>query len=112
MWDNKSKESEYTFPESHLKQFKRYIRDSAERVSCFLIIVPAIADGAEQNTMRLKYESGADTDVAIITAEDLVYVADTWTKVGGGKIFNAEVFNMTGVLSRQVLDQRMKLFSR
>ncbi len=35
MWDNKSKESSYDFPPSHLKQFKRYIRDSHERVSCF-----------------------------------------------------------------------------
>jgi hypothetical protein len=112
MWDNKSKESEYSFPESHVKQFKRYIRDSAERVSCFLIIVPSVAGGAEHNTMRLKYESGTDTDVAIITAEDLLYVAGHWKGLGRDGAFNAEVFNMTGLLTRSVLDQRMKLFLR
>lgn len=110
MWDNKSKESEYAFPDSHLRQFKRYIRDSKDRVSCFLVIVPVIADGADHNTMRLKVESGTDTDVAIITAEDLLYVSETWRQSDASGPFNAEVFNMTGILSRRVLNQRMKLF--
>ncbi len=57
-WDNKSKETVYSFPESHLKQFKRYIRDSATRVSCFLVIVPEIGEGAAAIAARLKVESG------------------------------------------------------
>ncbi|MFU8807450.1 MAG: hypothetical protein ACNA8W_26810, partial [Bradymonadaceae bacterium] len=55
MWDNKSKEDTYTFPNSHINQFKRYIRDSIEkRVSCFLVIVPTIADDVDMKCMRLK----------------------------------------------------------
>jgi hypothetical protein len=110
MWDNKSKESVYTFPPSHLRQFKRYIRDSAIRVACFLIIVPAIAQGAAHVAARLKIESGTDTDVALIAAEDLLWVAETWRSRGNGQTFNPEVFNITGVLDRAALEQRMRLF--
>ncbi len=63
MWDAKSKEETYTFPASHLKQFKRYIRDSKERVSCFMVIVPDVADEAAHMAAKLKVESQSDTDV-------------------------------------------------
>ena len=109
MWDAKSKETVYAFPPTHLKQFKRYIRDSAKRVSCFMVIVPEIADAAGQMAARLKVESNTDTDVSVVTAEDLLWVADRWA-ARGGKTFNLEVFNMTGILDRATLDQRMKLF--
>jgi hypothetical protein len=93
-----------------LRQFKRYIRDSAIRVACFLIIVPAIAPGAAHVAARLKIESGTDTDVALIAAEDLLWVAETWQSRGNGQTFNPEVFNITGVLDRAALEQRMRLF--
>jgi hypothetical protein len=111
MWDNKSKESVYSFPPSHLRQFKRYIRDAHDRVSCFLVIVPEIGEGADRNATRLKVESGTDTDVALITADDLVWVAEQWAARSGSAPFNLNVFNMTGILSRPVLEQRMNLFA-
>jgi hypothetical protein len=110
MWDNKSKESVYDFPESHVKQFKRYIRDAPRRVSCFLVVVPEIGDGAALTAARLKVQSGTDTDIALIRADDLVWVAETWLSNGAGRVFDPEVFNQTGVLDRGVLEQRMKLF--
>ena len=110
MWDNKSKELVYDFPESHVRQFKRYIRDSAERVSCFLIIVPEVGDGAEMTAQKLKVDSGADTDVAIISAENLIWVAEKWASYSRNGSFDPEVFNHTGILTRKVLDQRMRLF--
>jgi len=110
MWDNKSKESVYTLPPSHQRQFKRYIRDSKDRVSCFLIIVPEVAEEAAGNAAKLKVESGTDTDVALITAEDLVWLAEEWPKRAGGEGFDLEVLNVTGILTRQLLEQRMKLF--
>jgi hypothetical protein len=112
MWDNKSKESVYDFPPSHMRQFKRYIRDSPDRVSCFLVIVPEVGPGAAQNAARLKVESGTDTDVALITAADLVWVAEEWSERRGAGAFNLDVFNITGTLTRLVLEQRMKLFAR
>jgi len=110
MWDNKSKEKEYNFPQSHLRQFKGYIRDSVKRVNCFLVIVPEIGDGADKNTYRLKVDSDSDTDVALIRAEDLKWVAENWHRYAQNGAFNLEVFNITGILNRETLIDRMELF--
>lgn len=110
MWDAKSKEEVYTFPASHLRQFKRYIRDAPRRVSCFMVIVPEVADSAAQMAARLKVESKSDTDVSLITAEELLSLAQRWAARDGSEPFNLEVFNVTGILDRKVLDQRLKLF--
>jgi len=110
MWDTKSKESVYTFPNLHLNQFKRYIRDSARRVTCFLVIAPEIDPRCVDNAYRLKAESGRDTDVALIAAEDLKWLAEEWSAGGGRRPFNLQVLNYTGVLERQALQSRMKLF--
>lgn len=111
LWDTKSKEDVYTFPGSHLRQFKRYIRDSERRVSCFLVIVPEIGDGAAQTAARLKVESKADTDIALITAESLKWLAEEWARRGRGEALNLEVLDVTGVLDRTVLEQRLALFA-
>jgi hypothetical protein len=110
MWDNKSKEDVYELPPSHLRQFKRHIRDSEKRVGCFLIIVPAIGESAPRMAARLKIESGTDTDVALITAENLLWLADHWAERANGKGFSPEVFNITGALDRGTLEDRMRLF--
>ena len=109
MWDTKSKETVYTFPASHLRQFKRYIRDATQRVSCFLVVVPEIDNSSHENAARLKIESRDDTDVALITAEDLKWLAEEWG--GSDRAINPEVFNITGILDRAMLRTRMKLFS-
>ena len=58
----------------------------------------------------MKSESGSDTDVALITAEDLVWVAEEWKGRSSRDSFNLEVLNAIGILTRTVLDQRMRLF--
>jgi len=110
LWDNKSKETVYSFPQSHVRQFKRYIRDSDRRVSCFLIIAPEIDDGAAAVAARLKVESRTDTDIALISAEDLLWVAEQWSQHKSNRPFDPEVFNITGLLDRQTLEQRMRIF--
>lgn len=114
MWDNKCKMTEkYKFPNSHLNQFKRYIRDASNRgsrVSCFLIVVPDFEDVASNNAERLKYESGQDTDVAIIAAATLKWVAEEWAKNYEGKVFNLQILNKTGLLTKEELKRRIKLF--
>lgn len=110
MWGNKSKEDVYTFPRSLLTQFKRYIRDSDRRVSCFLVIVPKVDEEAGQVAARLKVESKTDTDVSVLSAEDLVWLAERWDDSGDGQDFDPEVFNVTGILDRSTLEQRMGVF--
>lgn len=113
LWDNKSKDdgNAYKFPDGHFRQFRRYIRNEAgrnNRVSCFLIIVPTINSSAKQNAVRLKAESKQDTDVALITAENLKMVAEDWENHSNREQFNLHIFNHTGILDRETLKERMK----
>ncbi len=113
LWDNKSKKNgnAYKFPDSHLRQFRRYIRNEAgkgKRVNCFLIITADIDQSAERNAVKLKAESGVDTDIALITAENLKLVAENWTKYTSNDVFNLHVFNTTGILSWESLRERME----
>lgn len=110
MWDTKSKEDVYRFPKSHVRQFKRYIRDSGRRVAVFLVIVPDLEKEAETRAELLKAESTHDSDVALIAAEDLKWMAEEWPEYTRASEFDPEVFNTTGVLARGKLEQRMELF--
>lgn len=112
-WDNKSKESEYKFPKTHYKQFKRYIRESIKRVNIFLIIVPEVDKEADNSARKLKFETSSDSDIAIITARDLKYIAEYWQSLPqkDKKAFNPKVFNHTGILDRKTLEQNLKLIT-
>jgi hypothetical protein len=80
-------------------------------VSIHSVYITARGPGpAAHAAARLKIESGTDTDVALIAAEDLLWVAETWQGRGSGQTFNPEVFNITGVLDRAGLEGRMRLF--
>ena len=110
LWDNKGKESVYTFPKSHLDQFRRYIRESVKRVSVFLVIVPEYDPAARLQALKLKHLTDTDSDVALISAADLKYVAEMWPKHSKEGAFSLEVFNATGILERSELNARMELF--
>lgn len=110
LWDNKGKESVYKFPKSHINQFKRYIRESPKRVNVFLVIVPDLdKEACTQAARELKHSTETDTDIAVITATNLKYVAENWRKFDKKNFFDLKVFNYTGALDRQTLDQQMKL---
>ncbi|MFW6238460.1 MAG: hypothetical protein ACOC5A_04450, partial [Halanaerobiales bacterium] len=109
LWDNKSCEGDYTFPEPHFNQFKRYIIGEKKRVTLFLIIAPAFDDSCINKAQKLKAKSKRDTDVGLITAEELKYVAENWRDYSSkDSKFNLEVLNYTGRLTKKVLDQRME----
>ncbi len=110
LWDNKGKESVYEFPKAHFDQFKKYIRESAKRVNVFLIIVPAIGGNAKIQAIKLKNECRADTDIAVITADDLKWLTENWQKKSRTDEFSLQIFNMTGILDRDTLFERMKVF--
>ena len=64
-----------TFPPSHLRQFKRYIRDSSDPVACFLVVVADADDSAMDRVWQLAADC-AGTNVAVIAAENLGWVAE------------------------------------
>ncbi len=109
MWDNKSKEKSYDFPNDHFRQFRGYIHDSTERVRCFLVIAPEPSEKSLVNAYKLKGSSGHDTDVALISAENLKWIAENWQSCSPkSKVFNLEVLNYTGILDSQTIKQRLK----
>ena len=75
-----------------------------------LVVVPEATPAARLQAIKLKHESGKDTDVSIITAADLKFVAEKWRKYSKDGVFSLEVFNSTGILSRQELEARMGIF--
>lgn len=109
LWDNKSTEESYDFPEKHFKQFLRYIRTEEMRVTLFMIIVQDYTKEAIAQAQKLKAFSEEDTDIALIKASDLKYVAEQWQSFSDQKnpVFNLQVFNMTGELTRNLLMSRM-----
>jgi len=109
LWDNKSTEKPYTFPGNHFNQFLRYIRSEEMRVTLFLIIVHNYSNEAVSQAQKLKAFSEEDTDVALIKASDLMYIANHWKDYSDQKHpkFNLEVFNITGELTRNLILSRM-----
>lgn len=109
LWDNKSTENKYDFPQEHFDQFLRYIRSDPMRTTLFLIVVCDYTENAVSQAYKLKAKSEKDTDVALIRAIDLKYVAENWYERSGLKkpVFNLEVFNITGGLTREMLESRM-----
>ena len=109
MWDNKCTEGAYSFPPYHLRQFKRHIRGANYPVACFLVIVAKADDSALSRVWQLAAQC-TGTNIGVIAAEDLVWVAEEWWSHSPDERLNPEVFNMTGILSRAALEQRMRLF--
>ncbi|MTI88966.1 MAG: hypothetical protein FH748_13480 [Balneolaceae bacterium] len=112
LWDNKSRKNgePYKFPDKHLRQFLRYInkeKKKGRRVSCFLIVTDQIDPIAEKNAVKLKAQSGVDTDVAVVSAENLKLVAEIWQKHSSKEKFNLHILNITGILNWENLRERM-----
>jgi len=75
-----------------------------------LVIVPDLdKEACTQAARELKHSTETDTDIAVITATNLKYVAENWRKFDKKNFFDLKVFNYTGALDRQTLDQQMKL---
>ena len=71
------------------------------------------AADADDSAMDRVWQFAADcagTNVAVIAAENLGWVAEEWWSRSPDGRFNLEVLNMTGILSRPLLEQRMRLF--
>lgn len=109
LWDNKSCEGLYGLPEDHFQQFLRYIRKSPKAVTLFMVIAPDFEPGALTAAQKLKVFSEQDTDVALITARDLKFMAEHWREYSTRKVpsFNPKVLDLTGFLTRDVLIDRL-----
>ena len=93
MWDNKSKETPVNLKD-HIQQFDRYIKTSDKEVAVFIVIGPDFTAHSVQECVD--YTLNNDTQILLITAEELKMVAELWVKKHKGDIFNLGYFKQNG----------------
>jgi hypothetical protein len=47
----------------------------------------------------------------VIPAEDLRWLCEEWLERTGGKVFDGEILNSTGILDCRTLEQRLRIFT-
>lgn len=100
MWDNKSKENAVNLKD-HILQFDNYIRTSDKPVAVFMVIAPAFTDNSIKECMR--YSLINDTQILLITADELKEVAEKWKKEHPDESFNLGFFKQNGRFDKTLL---------
>ena len=93
MWDNKSKESPVNLKD-HIQQFERYITTSDKDVVVFVVIAPDFTPQSVQECVSFSLNN--DTQILLITAEELKSVGEKWSKKHIGEMFNLGYFKQNG----------------
>ncbi len=101
MWDNKSKETSVNLKD-HIQQFDRYIKMSDKDVVVFMVIAPDFTPQSVQECVD--YTLNNDTQILLITADELKLVADKWSKKHNGEIFNLGYFKQNGRFDIRLLN--------
>ena len=101
MWDNKSKETPVNLKD-HIQQFDRYIKSSDKDVVVFMVIAPDFTPQSVQECVD--YSLNNDTQILLITAEELKTVAEAWSKKHNGEMFNLGYFKQNGRFDIKLLN--------
>lgn len=101
MWDNKSKETPVNLKD-HIQQFDKYIKTSDKDVVVFMVIAPDFTPQSVQECVD--YSLNNDTQILLITADELKTVAETWSKNHDGEIFNLGYFKQNGRFDIKLLN--------
>lgn len=101
MWDNKSKETAVNLKD-HIQQFDRYIKTSDKDVVVFMVIAPEFTPQSVQECVD--YSLNNDTQILLITANELKTVAELWNKNNKGEIFNLGYFKQNGRFDIKLLN--------
>ncbi|MBR5478712.1 MAG: hypothetical protein IKU84_00880 [Clostridia bacterium] len=101
MWDNKSKETPVNLKD-HILQFERYIKSSDKDVAVFMVIAPSFTAQSVQECVDFALNN--DTQILLITAEELKTVAEMWAKKHGNEIFNLGYFKQNGRFDIKLLN--------
>lgn len=93
LWDNKSKETPVNL-QDHVSQFDKYIKSSDKPVAVFMVIAPSFTE----NSMKecVKYSLSSDTQILLITADELKEIAEQWHKSHPEESFNLGFFKQNG----------------
>jgi hypothetical protein len=114
LWDCKSCESKYTLTDALARQFLSYCAEAAPAIaSPMLIIAPAFSPESAAVAQRLKVLCPPGTEVALIAAESLLWLARHWRQrraKEAARTLPWEVLSTTGELDQATLESRLRLF--
>ena len=100
LWDNKSKETDVNLKD-HILQFDGYIRNSDKAVAVFMVIAPSFTENSIKECV--KYSLINDTQILLITADELKEVAEMWHKAHPDESFNLGFFKQNGRFDKSLL---------
>lgn len=100
LWDNKSKETDVNLKD-HILQFDGYIRNSDKPVVVFMVIAPSFTENSIKECV--KYSLINDTQILLITADELKEIAETWHKTHPDESFNLGFFKQNGRFDKSLL---------
>jgi hypothetical protein len=89
----------------------QYISKEAPNVVCpFLIFSGSFTNESAARALALKANCRPGTEIALMTAADLKWLADKWSKEYSGRVLPLDVLAHSGFLNTDVLELRLKLF--
>jgi len=112
LWDCKSALRPYALTEPKCAQFLQYVAREAPNVVCpFLVFSCGFTDDSSARALALKANCPPGTEIALMTAADLKWLADRWSKDYPNKRLPLDVLAHSGFLNTEVLELRLKLFA-
>jgi len=111
LWDCKSAAGPYALTEAKCAQFLQYITKEAPNVVCpFLVFSGSFTNDSAARALALKASCPRGTEIALMTAADLKWLADKWSNEYSGKVLPLDVLAHSGFLNTEVLELMLKLF--
>ncbi|HEY8768505.1 MAG TPA: hypothetical protein VIP09_14795 [Dehalococcoidia bacterium] len=112
LWDCKSCIGSYALTESKCRQFLDYVhRERPAVVDPFLVISAGFSSESAGRALTLKAMCPPGTEVGLLSADDLKWLSEKWSKEHPGKRLPLDVLGSSGLLSRDVLEFRLKTFA-
>jgi len=112
LWDCKSALRPYALTEPKCAQFLQYVAREAPNVVCpFLVFSCGFTDDSPARALALKANCPPGTEIGLMTAADLKWLADKWAKDYPNKRLPLDVLAHSGLLNPEVLELRLKLFA-
>jgi hypothetical protein len=112
LWDCKSSLEPYALTEVKGRQFLDYVHKEAPNVVCpFLVFSGEFTSDSQAEALKLKTKCPPGTEIALMTATDLKWLADKWNKEYPGKRLPLDALAHTGLLNAGILELTLKLFS-
>jgi hypothetical protein len=112
LWDCKSSLEPYALTEAKGRPFLDYVHKEAPNVvRPFLVFSGEFTSDSQARALELRTKCPLGTEIALMTATDLSWLADKWNKEYPDKRLPLDVLAHTGLLNREVLELGLKLLA-